>query len=128
MCCESLSLDPGAALTNLQVVTPTSDGISVDVQYERSDAQLDKWGERHGVPDVIVATGFIAKNPQGQVWHIDCKVTGTKLLQPGACCCQPGFLEAQWLCHEQHWAEQLGEAEEARRPWGVFLMMTSCFP
>ncbi len=51
------------------MVTPTSDGISVDVQYERSDAQLDKWGEKHGVPDVIVATGFIAKNPQGQVWH-----------------------------------------------------------
>ena len=60
---------PEQHLFDLQVVTPTSDGISVDVQYERSDAQLDKWGEKHGVPDVIVATGFIAKNPQGQVWH-----------------------------------------------------------
>ena len=53
----------------------------MDVQYERSDAQLDKWGEKHGVPDVIVATGFIAKNPQGQVWHVICEVTGTELLQ-----------------------------------------------
>ncbi len=47
-----------------QVVTPTSDGNSVDVQYDRSDANLDAWAERHGVPQIIVATGFIAKNPK----------------------------------------------------------------
>jgi hypothetical protein len=48
----------------LQVVTPTSDGNSVDVQYDRSDAKLDAWAEQHGVPQIIVATGFIAKNPK----------------------------------------------------------------
>ena len=84
MRCECLSPAFWAASLDLQVVTPTSDGISVDVQYERSDAQLDKWGEKHGVPDVIVATGFIAKNPQGQVWHALPEVAGTILLQPAA--------------------------------------------
>ncbi|KAK9826886.1 hypothetical protein WJX81_004474 [Elliptochloris bilobata] len=49
------------------VVTPTADGNSVDVDYDVSDARLDAWAQRHGVPQVIVATGFIAKNPAGQV-------------------------------------------------------------
>ena len=66
----------------------------MDVQYERSDAQLDKWGERHGVPDVIVATGFIAKNPQGQVWHA---LLGSLAQSSGSL-----ELEAQRLCHEEH--------------------------
>lgn len=48
------------------VVTPTSDGGSVDVQYEASNGKLDAWVGRHGVPAIIIATGFIAKNPQGQ--------------------------------------------------------------
>ena len=46
-----------------QVVTPTSDGNSVDVQYERSNANLDTWSDEHGSPAIVVATGFIAKNP-----------------------------------------------------------------
>jgi bifunctional aspartokinase / homoserine dehydrogenase 1 len=46
------------------VVTPTSDGNAVDVQYEASNAKLDSWADNHGVPKIIVSTGFIAKNPQ----------------------------------------------------------------
>lgn len=34
------------------VVTPTSDGNSVDVDYEESNARLDKWGQKHGSPSV----------------------------------------------------------------------------
>ena len=49
------------------VVTPTSDGNSVDIQYDLSNDRLDKWVQNNGVPEVIVATGFIAKNPLGQV-------------------------------------------------------------
>ncbi|KAI3427052.1 hypothetical protein D9Q98_006993 [Chlorella vulgaris] len=49
------------------VVRPTADGNSVDVEYEISNAKLDQWGAKHGAPAIIVATGFIAKNPAGQV-------------------------------------------------------------
>lgn len=49
------------------VVTPTSDGNSVDIQYDMSNAKLDNWAINHGAPEVIVATGFIAKTPSGQV-------------------------------------------------------------
>ena len=34
------------------MVTPTADGNSVDVDYEVSDARLDAWAQRHGVPPV----------------------------------------------------------------------------
>lgn len=53
------------------VVTPTSDGNSVDIQYDASNARLDSWVQQHGAPEVIVATGFIAKNPLGQVWPLN---------------------------------------------------------
>ncbi|DBA71735.1 TPA: Bifunctional aspartokinase/homoserine dehydrogenase 1, chloroplastic [Trebouxia sp. C0005] len=49
------------------VVTPTSDGNSVDIQYDLSNDRLDAWVRKNGAPEVIVATGFIAKNPLGQV-------------------------------------------------------------
>lgn len=49
------------------VVTPTSGDNSVDPQYEASNERLDAWVQKNGVPEVIVATGFIAKNPLGQV-------------------------------------------------------------
>ena len=49
------------------VVTPTSDGNSVDIQYDLSNDRLDAWVRNNGAPEVIVATGFIAKNPLGQV-------------------------------------------------------------
>ena len=49
------------------VVTPTSDGNSVDIQYDVSNVRLDAWVQKNGAPEVIVATGFIAKNPLGQV-------------------------------------------------------------
>lgn len=53
--------------TDVLVVHPTSDGQSVDVRYDESNARLDAWAAQHGVPDVIVCTGFIARNTAGQV-------------------------------------------------------------
>ena len=35
------------------VVTATSDGNSVDVEYEDSNARLDRWAQKHGSPAVI---------------------------------------------------------------------------
>ena len=49
------------------VVTPTSAGDSVDIQYDMSNERLDDWVRKNGAPEIIVATGFIAKNPLGQV-------------------------------------------------------------
>lgn len=48
------------------VVTPTADGTSVDVDYRTSNNNLDKWWTANDSPDVIVVTGFIARNPAGQ--------------------------------------------------------------
>jgi aspartokinase/homoserine dehydrogenase 1 len=50
------------------VVAPTADGGSVDVLYEASEARLDVWAgaDAAGAPGIIVATGFIARNPAGQ--------------------------------------------------------------
>jgi aspartokinase/homoserine dehydrogenase 1 len=44
------------------VVSPTSDGTSVDLREDDSNARLDAWFKAHGNHSVIVATGFIAKN------------------------------------------------------------------
>lgn len=43
---------------------PTADGNNVDVEYDLSNDKLDKWAEQHGAPPIIVATGFIAKDPK----------------------------------------------------------------
>lgn len=51
---------------DILVVSPTSDGNSVDVHYDVSNQKLDAWAGKHGVPEIIIATGFIAKNPAGQ--------------------------------------------------------------
>jgi len=48
------------------IVTPTSDGASVDLNEEASNKNLDAWFRGHGNHQIIVATGFIAKTPQGQ--------------------------------------------------------------
>jgi aspartokinase/homoserine dehydrogenase 1 len=45
------------------VVTPTSDGSSVDLDEEVSNVKLDAWFKAHGNHQIVVATGFIAKNP-----------------------------------------------------------------
>ena len=50
------------------VVEPTSDGQSVDVDYDASEANLDKWAQKHGNVDVIIGTGFIARDSKKQVW------------------------------------------------------------
>lgn len=44
------------------VVIPTSDGSSVDLDEEASNAKLDQWFKEHGNHKLVVATGFIAKN------------------------------------------------------------------
>jgi aspartokinase len=54
------------------VVEPTSDGQSVDVDYEASERNLDKWAEEHGDVDVIIGTGFIARDTKKQVIHPSC--------------------------------------------------------
>jgi aspartokinase/homoserine dehydrogenase 1 len=46
------------------IVTPTSDGASVDLNEDASNKNLDKWFKEHGNHKIIVATGFIAKTPQ----------------------------------------------------------------
>lgn len=48
------------------VVTPTSDGTSVDLDEDTSNAKLDQWFQKNGNHKLVVATGFIAKNPEGQ--------------------------------------------------------------
>lgn len=45
-------------------VRPTADGNSVDLEYEASNEKLDRWADTHGAPAIIVATGFIAKDPK----------------------------------------------------------------
>lgn len=52
-------------------VRPTSDGMSVDVEYEVSGGRLDAWAreraEAVSSPDaLILATGFIAQSPDGR--------------------------------------------------------------
>lgn len=44
------------------VVSPTSDGTSVDLREEESNTKLDEWFKAHGNHNIVVATGFIAKN------------------------------------------------------------------
>lgn len=44
-------------------VTPTADGSGVDLFEEVSNAKLDVWFDRNGRHKIVVATGFIAKNP-----------------------------------------------------------------
>jgi len=44
------------------VVSPTSDGTSVDLVEDASNARLDAWFKKHGSHKLIIATGFIAKN------------------------------------------------------------------
>jgi aspartokinase/homoserine dehydrogenase 1 len=48
------------------VVSPTSDGTSVDLDEVASNAKLDAWFDAHGKHRIVVATGFIAKNREGQ--------------------------------------------------------------
>lgn len=65
--CSQLGADATFMDTrDVLVVSPTSDGNSVDIHYEASNAKLDLWAARNGVPSLVIATGFIAKNPSGQ--------------------------------------------------------------
>lgn len=49
------------------VVRPTETGEDVDVLYAESAANLNAWGTAHGVPAVIVCTGFIARTDAGRI-------------------------------------------------------------
>ena len=44
------------------VVTATSDGNSVDVEYEESNERLDRWAQKHGAPTVCADP--LQKNPR----------------------------------------------------------------
>jgi hypothetical protein len=46
----------GLGLRQVLVVTPTSDGNSVDVEYEASNERLDTWARQHGAPSVSFLT------------------------------------------------------------------------
>ncbi|CAD7703477.1 unnamed protein product [Ostreobium quekettii] len=64
MGCEAAFMDA----RDILVVTPTPDRVSVDVNYEASNRNLDKWYSKIGTsPAVIVATGFIARSTAGQI-------------------------------------------------------------
>ena len=66
--CRQIGLNAGFMdARDVLVVSPTADGLSVDVHYEASDKNLDSWCQTHGAFDVIIATGFIAKTPSGMV-------------------------------------------------------------
>lgn len=65
--CRQLGAD-AAFLDARDVLTvrDTADGASVDVEYDASDARLDAWAAAHGAPPLLLATGFVARNPAGQ--------------------------------------------------------------
>lgn len=64
--CRQLGADVAYMDTrDVLVVTPTSDGSGVDLQEEVSNRKLDDWFRAHGSHKVVVATGFIAKDPAG---------------------------------------------------------------
>lgn len=63
MGCNAAFMDAREVL----VVTPTPDRVSVDVQYEISNKKLDAWySSLPTPPDLVVVTGFIARDPTGQ--------------------------------------------------------------
>jgi len=49
------------------VVSPSPDKAWVDVHYDTCNKKLDQWGRRRIIPDIVVATGFIARNTHGRV-------------------------------------------------------------
>jgi hypothetical protein len=63
---RAVSVAPAASerLATAEQVRPTADGNSVDLEYEASNEKLDRWADTHGAPPIIVATGFIAKDPK----------------------------------------------------------------
>eukprot|EP00210_Caulerpa_lentillifera_P002135 g2049.t1 len=65
--CQELGANAGFMdARDILVVNPSSDKTWVDVDYKQSNEKLDTWASKHGVPDVIVATGFIARNRSGR--------------------------------------------------------------
>ncbi|GBF98799.1 bifunctional aspartate kinase homoserine dehydrogenase [Raphidocelis subcapitata] len=67
LACQQLGADAVFMDTrDVLVVSPTSDGTSVDLDEPASNARLDAWFKQHGRHKIVVATGFIAKNKEGQ--------------------------------------------------------------
>jgi aspartokinase/homoserine dehydrogenase 1 len=61
--CKQMGADVAFMDTrDVLVVTPTSDGTSVDLDEEASNKKLDAWFKQHGNHKLVIATGFIAKN------------------------------------------------------------------
>jgi aspartokinase len=90
------------------VVQPTSDGQSVDVDYDASEANLDKWAQKHGDVDVIIGTGFIARDKNKQVcltygspalFVLVARLAGDPLFLDACCAARCPFLDLGWDTH-----------------------------
>lgn len=51
---------------DILVVRPSADNAWVDVDYDVCNRRLDSWADKNGVADLIIATGFIARNQSGR--------------------------------------------------------------
>ncbi|PNW69854.1 hypothetical protein CHLRE_18g749447v5 [Chlamydomonas reinhardtii] len=66
LCCKQLGADVEFMDTrDVLVVTPTSDGASVDLDEAVSNGRMDAWFKAKGNKKLIVATGFIARSREG---------------------------------------------------------------
>lgn len=66
LCCQQLGADVAFMDTrDVLVVTPTSDGTSVDLEEAASNQRMDAWFSLHGRRKLVVATGFIARSKEG---------------------------------------------------------------
>ncbi|KIZ05587.1 bifunctional aspartokinase/homoserine dehydrogenase 1 [Monoraphidium neglectum] len=65
LACQQMGADAVFMDTrDVLVVSPTSDGTSVDLDEDASNAKLDAWFKKHGSHRIVIATGFIAKNKE----------------------------------------------------------------
>ncbi|GIL88501.1 hypothetical protein Vretimale_15367 [Volvox reticuliferus] len=66
LCCRQLGADVAFMDTrDVLVVTPTSDGGSVDLDEQLSNGRMDDWFKANGPCKLVVATGFIARSREG---------------------------------------------------------------
>ncbi|KAG2486268.1 hypothetical protein HYH03_015092 [Edaphochlamys debaryana] len=66
LCCKQLGADVAFMDTrDVLVVTPTSDGASVDLEEALSSSRMESWFKANGPKKLVVATGFIARSKEG---------------------------------------------------------------
>ncbi|GLI70404.1 hypothetical protein VaNZ11_015124 [Volvox africanus] len=66
LCCRQLGANVAFMDTrDVLVVTPTTDGGSVDLEEQLSNRRMDDWFNANGPCKLVVATGFIARSPAG---------------------------------------------------------------